>query len=73
MLVGEPKFHSWGRCSVALTNMHTDLKFNSSSGLYIKSFIYTSITTPQDAHTRLVLQVYLGLNTIEFKKFAASY
>ena len=23
-------------------------------------------TTPQDAHKRLVLQVYLGLNTLEF-------
>jgi len=30
-------------------------------------FIFqASITTPQDAHMRLVLQVYLGLNTLEF-------
>ena len=28
--------------------------------------IVTSITAPQDAHTRLVLQVYLGANTLEF-------
>ena len=29
-------------------------------------FIFqASITAPQDAHTRLVLQVYLGLNTLE--------
>ena len=26
----------------------------------------SSITTPQDAHKRLVLQVYLDLNTLEF-------
>ena len=26
----------------------------------------TSITAPQDAHKRLVLQVYLGSNTLEF-------
>ena len=29
----EPKFHSWGRCIMALTNMHSDLRFNPSSGL----------------------------------------
>ena len=34
-LVGEPKFHSWGRCTIALTNMHSDLRFNSSSCLCI--------------------------------------
>ena len=29
--------------------------------------IYMSkVTAPQDAHRRLVLQVYLGLNTLEF-------
>ena len=35
MLVGEPKFHSWGRCTIALTNVHSDLRFNPSSGLCI--------------------------------------
>jgi len=28
----------------------------------------TSITAPQDAHTRLVLQVYPGSNTLEFSR-----
>ena len=28
----------------------------------------SSITAPQDAHTRLVLQVYPGLNTLEFSR-----
>ena len=26
----------------------------------------SKVTTPQDAHRRLVLQVYLGSNTLEF-------
>ena len=29
-------------------------------------FCTLSITTPQDAHKRIVLQVYHGLNTLEF-------
>ena len=40
MLVCEPKFHSWGRCTMALTNMHSDLRFNPSSGLCINLVIY---------------------------------
>ena len=35
--------------------------------LPIKIFVITSkVTAPQDAGKRLVLQVYLGLNTLEF-------
>ena len=30
LLHGEPKFHSWGRCTIALTTMHSDLRFNLS-------------------------------------------
>ena len=33
--------------------------------LFVFNFV-TTITTPQDAHMRLVLQVYLGSNTLEF-------
>ena len=29
-------------------------------------FLYHSITAPQDAHTRLVLQVYFDSNTVQF-------
>ena len=29
-------------------------------------FFTSKVTAPQDAHRRLVLQVYLGLNTLEF-------
>ena len=39
MLVCEPKFHSWGRCTMALTNMHSDLRFNPFSGLCINLVI----------------------------------
>jgi len=38
LLHGEPKFHSWGRCTIALTNMHSDLRFNPSSGLCINLY-----------------------------------
>ena len=31
----------------------------------------TSITTPQDAHKRLAVQVYLGSNTLEFSARSA--
>jgi len=40
MLVGEPKFHSWGRCTIALTTMHSDLRSNSFSGLCINYLYY---------------------------------
>ena len=75
-VVGVPKFHSWDKCTMPLTNINSDWMSNASSGLFINIlftrvlyFTYwgvTSITAPQDAHTRLVLQVYLGSNTLEF-------
>ena len=69
-IVGVPKFHSWGKCTMPLTNNNSDWMSKASSGLCIILFIlyiYTSkVTAPQDAHKRLVLQVYLGSNTLEF-------
>ena len=71
-VVGIPKFHSWGKCTMPLTNINSDWMSNASSGLciiyiilyYIFILYYTSkVTAPQDAHGRLVLQVYLGSNT----------
>ena len=35
-------------------------------GIHVLSLRASSITTPQDAHKRWVLQVYLGSNTLEF-------
>ena len=40
--VGEPKFYSWGRCTIALTNMHSDLRSNPSSNLCINLY-YRSV------------------------------
>ena len=42
------------------------LRFNCS----FCSLFVSSITALQDGHTRLVLQVYLGLNTLEFSPIA---
>ena len=33
---------------------------------YIILYYTSKVTAPQDAHGRLVLQVYLGSNTLEF-------
>ena len=44
MLVCEPKFHSWGRCTIALTKMHSDLRSNPSSDLCINlDYLFTWI------------------------------
>ena len=29
---GIPKFHSWGKCTMPLTNIHSDWMSNASSG-----------------------------------------
>ena len=34
-VVGVPKFHSWGMCTMPLTNINSDWMFNASSGLCI--------------------------------------
>ena len=34
-LVGVPKFHSWGKCTMPLTNINSDWMSNTSSGLCI--------------------------------------
>ena len=55
-VVGIPKFHSWGKCTVILTNINTDRMSNTSSGLcIIYLFIYLSskVTALQDAHKQI--------------------
>ena len=32
-IVGVPKFHSWGKCTMPLTNINSDWMSNASSGL----------------------------------------
>ena len=39
-VVGVPKFHSWGKCTVPLTNINSDWMYNASSGLCINYFYY---------------------------------
>ena len=34
-VVGVPKFQSWGKCTMLLTNINSDWMFNASSGLSI--------------------------------------
>ena len=34
-VVGIPKFHSWGKCTMPLTNINSDCMSNASSGLCI--------------------------------------
>ena len=42
-LVGVPKFHSWGKCTMPLTNINSDWMSNASSGLCI---IGASVSEP---------------------------
>ena len=37
-VVGVPKFHSWGKCTMPLTNINSDWMSNASSGLRIILF-----------------------------------
>ena len=39
-VVGVPKFHSWGKCTMTLTNINSDWMSNSFSGLRIILIIY---------------------------------
>ena len=34
-VVDVPKFHSWGKCTMPLTNINLDWMYNASSGLCI--------------------------------------
>ena len=40
-VVGVPKFHSWGKCTMPLTNINSDWMSNASSGLRIIYLYYT--------------------------------
>ena len=52
-VVGVPKFHSWGKCTMPLTNINSDWISNAYSGLCINLgylLMLSSITAHQDAH-----------------------
>ena len=45
-VVGIPKFHSWGKFTMPLTNINSDLMSNASTGLciiYINYVYYTGL------------------------------
>ena len=43
-VVGLPKFHSWGKCTMPLTNINSDWMSNASSGLrVIYLYIYVDL------------------------------
>ena len=47
-VVGVPKFHLWGKCTMSLTNINSDWMFNASSGLcIILGYIEQSNRTPR--------------------------
>ena len=39
-VVGIPKFHSWGKCTMPLANINSDWMSNASSGLCIVLLYY---------------------------------
>ena len=43
-VVGVPKFHSWGKCTMLLTNINSDWMSNTSSGLRIILYYAGSLT-----------------------------
>ena len=39
-VVGIPKFHSWGKCTMPLTNINSDWMSNALSGLCINIILF---------------------------------
>ena len=42
-VVGVPKFHSWGKCTMPLMNINSDWMSNASSGLCVCVFIIYAV------------------------------
>ena len=49
-VVGVPKFHSWGKCTMPLTNINSDWMSNASSGLCI-TLVYVILYYEQSNRT----------------------
>ena len=45
-VVGIPKFHTWGKCTMPLTNTNSDWMSNASSGLCIIYLYYLYCAGP---------------------------
>ena len=57
-VVGVPKFHSWGTCTMTLTNINSDWMSNASSGLCI---IGAGLSEPHTSVTALSTCVCIWL------------
>ena len=55
-VVGVPKFHSWGKCTMRLSNINSDWMSNASSGLHVYYLYYIIYVGP--------LSCILGCNII---------
>ena len=58
-VVGLPKFHSWGKCTIPLTNINSDWMYNASSGLCI----WGSLRSPQTCCENRKLFIYIYVDT----------
>ena len=68
-VVGVPKFHSWGKFTMPLTNINSDWMSNASSGLciiYIILFILYEQSNRTPRCLREVSVAGFSSNTLEF-------
>ena len=54
-VVGVPKFHSWDKCTMTLTNINSDWMSNASSGLRIINSHLGCNGLPQNVNSCVVL------------------
>ena len=60
-VVGLPKFHSWGKCTMPLTNINSDWMFNASSGLRIILYYAGPLSCILGCNLRGSFKLYLGV------------
>ena len=56
-VVGVPKFHSWGKCTMPLMNINSDWMSNASSGLCI--IIGASLSEPHTSKSNGEIFIYI--------------
>ena len=75
-VVGVPKFHSWGKCTMPLTNIDSDWMSNASSGLciillyYIILYIYIIYAGPLSCI--LGCNYYLQVQSYTYSKYVST-
>ena len=65
-VVGVPKFHSWGKCTMPLTNINSDWMSNASSGLRIIGASAASPTLVVKTENCLYIYVYISWRTVVY-------